>query len=103
MKTWQYYWRLFRYQPLMYTINLIGIVGAFLQEMVPGLLSREYFNMLAGVGSVRFNLTTLIALLLAGALGRMCFYVLLPMTNTTFFGCVSNFPLNLSTARVVQR
>ena len=68
----------------MYTINLIGIVGAFLLEMVPGLLAREFFNILSGSAPARFGLITMIALLFAGALGRMFFYVLLPITNTTF-------------------
>jgi cell division transport system permease protein len=53
----------------MYTFNLIGIVGAFLLEMVPGLLAREYFNLLSGAAPARFGLLTLIALLAAGALG----------------------------------
>ena len=73
MKTWWYYLQLLKYQPLMYAINLAGIVGAFLLEMVPGLLSREYFNLLSGQAPVRFDLAGLIVLLLAGALGRMCF------------------------------
>ena len=84
MKTWRYYLQLFRFQPVMYTINLIGIVGGFLLEMVPGLLSREYFNLLSGAAPARFDLNGLIVLLIAGALGRMVFYMMLPMTNTTF-------------------
>ena len=103
MKTWQFYLRLFRFQPLMYTINLIGIVGAFLLEMAPGLLAREYFNMLSGAAPARFGLITLIALLFAGALGRMFFYILLPMTNTTFvYTCGALLRKNML-ARILQR
>ncbi len=103
MKTWQFYLRLFRFQPLMYTINLIGIVGAFLLEMVPGLLTREYFNMLSGAAPARFGLATLIALLFAGALGRMFFYILLPLTNTTFvYTCGALLRKNML-ARILQR
>ena len=103
MKTWQYYLRLLRFQPLMYTINLIGIVGAFLLEMVPGLLAREYFNLLSGAAQVHFDLTALIVLLGAGALGRMCFYILLPMTNTTFvYTCGALLRKNML-ARILQR
>jgi ATP-binding cassette subfamily B protein len=103
MKTWQFYLRLFRFQPLMYTINLIGIVGAFLLEMVPGLLTREFFNMLSGSTPARFSLITLIALLFAGALGRMFFYILLPMTNTTFvYTCGALLRKNML-ARILQR
>ena len=103
MKTWQFYLRLFRFQPLMYTINLIGIVGAFLLEMVPGLLTREFFNMLSSSAPARFSLITLIALLFAGALGRMFFYILLPMTNTTFvYTCGALLRKNML-ARILQR
>jgi len=103
MKTWWYYRRLLKYQPVMYAINLTGIVGAFLLEMVPGLLSREYFNLLSGAAPVRFDLTALIALLLVGALGRMCFYILLPMTNTTFvYTCGALLRKNML-ARILQR
>src|SRR5258707_325570 len=106
MKTWWYYLQLLKYQPVMYAINLTGIVGAFLLEMVPGLLSREYFNLLSGAAPVRFDLTTLIVLLLAGALGRMCFYILLPMTNTTFvytFGAVQAVKIAGAEARIIRR
>ena len=103
MKTWQFYLRLFKFQPLMYTINLIGIVGAFLLEMAPGLLTREFFNMLSGSTPARFSLITLISLLFAGALGRMFFYVLLPMTNTTFvYTCGALLRKNML-ARILQR
>jgi ATP-binding cassette subfamily B protein len=103
LKTWQFYLRLFRFQPLMYTINLIGIVGAFLLEMVPGLLAREYFNMLSGAAPARFGLAALIALLFASALGRMFFYILLPLTNTTFvYTCGALLRKNML-ARILQR
>ena len=103
MKTWQYYIRLFRFQPAMYAINLFGIVGAFLLEMIPGLLSREYFNLLSGAAPARFDLTGLIALLFAGALGRAFFYLLLPLTNTTFvYTCGALLRKNMLT-RILQR
>src|SRR5262245_7916627 len=103
MKTWQYYLQLFRFQPLMYLINLIGIVGGFLLEMLPGLLSREYFNLLSGAAPVRFDLNGLIVLLIAGALGRMFFYLMLPMTNTTFvYTCGALLRKNML-ARILQR
>jgi ATP-binding cassette subfamily B protein len=103
MRTWQYYLRLLKFQPVMYTINLIGIVGAFLLEMVPGLLAREYFNLLSGAAPARFDVTTLVALLAAAALGRLFFYILLPMTNTTFvYTCGALLRKNML-ARILQR
>jgi ATP-binding cassette subfamily B protein len=103
MKTWRYYWRLLRFQPVMYLINLLGIVGGFLLEMVPGLLSREYFNLLSGAAPARFDLVGLVVLLIAGALGRMFFYLMLPLTNTTFvYTCGALLRKNML-ARILQR
>jgi ATP-binding cassette, subfamily B, bacterial len=103
MKTWRYYLQLLRFQPVMYLINLAGIVGGFLLEMVPGLLSREYFNLLSGAAPARFDLTGLIVLLIAGAFGRMFFYLMLPLTNTTFvYTCGALLRKNMLT-RILQR
>jgi ATP-binding cassette subfamily B protein len=103
MKTWQLYLQLFRYQPRMYALNLAGIVGAFLLEMVPGLLAREYFNLLSGAAAVHFDIQGMIVLLIASALGRMGCYVILPMTNTTFvYTCGALLRKNLLT-HILQR
>jgi ATP-binding cassette subfamily B protein len=103
MKTWRYYLQLLRFQPVMYLINLTGIVGGFLLEMVPGLLSREYFNLLSGAAPAHFDLAGLIVLLIAGALGRMVFYLMLPLTNTTFvYTCGALLRKNML-ARILQR
>ena len=67
MKTWYFYWQMLRFQPLVYLINLGGIVGAFALEIIPGLLLRDYFNLLSGEAPARFDLTTLIAILIASA------------------------------------
>jgi ABC-type multidrug transport system fused ATPase/permease subunit len=49
------------------------------------------------------SLITLIALLFAGALGRMFFYLLLPLTNTTFvYTCGALLRKNML-ARILQR
>ena len=103
MKTWQYYWQLLRFQPLIYTLNLAGIVGGFLLEMVPGLLSREFFNLLSGDAPVRFNLETMIVLLFAAGLGRMCCYFILPFTNTTFVFTTGALIRKNLLARILQR
>lgn len=103
MKPWQYYVRLIRFQPLFYAFNLSGIIGAILIEMVPGLLSREFFNALSGSAPARFSLEALIALVFACALGRMMCYFVLPMTNTSFvYSCGALIRKNLL-ARILQR
>ena len=103
MKTWRYYGQLLRFQPMIYALNLTGIVGGLLLEMVPGLLSREFFNNLTGAAPLRFDLTALLVILIVSALGRLVFYAILPITNTTFvFTCGALLRKNLL-ARILQR
>src|SRR5687768_5440705 len=84
MKTWWYYWRLMRYVPWIYTINLAAIIVVFLLEMAPGLIAREFFNRLSGAAHIGLGLWELVALLVASAVARIMFLLLLPATNTTF-------------------
>ncbi len=67
MKTWQFYWRLVRYVPWAYAINLAAIVVVFLFEMAPGLIAREFFNRLSGRGEYRAG-----AMGAGGAAGGLC-------------------------------
>jgi ATP-binding cassette subfamily B protein len=103
MKTWQYYWQLLRYQPVAYALNLTGIVLGFLTEMVPGLLVREYFNLLTGDAPVRFGLEAILVLLVAAALGRLVGYFILPFTNTTFVFTTGALLRKNLLARILQR
>jgi len=50
--------------------NNISVIVIFLTSQVPGLVTREFFNLLTGDAPVQFGFWTLIALIVAGGLGR---------------------------------
>lgn len=50
--------------------NNLSVVLIFLASQVPGLVTREFFNLLTGDAPVQFGFWTLIALIAAGGLGR---------------------------------
>jgi ATP-binding cassette, subfamily B, bacterial len=84
MRTWRYLWHLLCFRPGLYVVNLFGIIGHLLLDLVPGLLAREYFNLLTGAAQVRFDLGTLIILLLMASVGRFFTSFSLGLTNIPF-------------------
>ena len=50
--------------------NNVSVIVIFLASQVPGLVTREFFNLLTGDAPVQFGFWTLIALIAAGGLGR---------------------------------
>jgi ATP-binding cassette, subfamily B, bacterial len=103
MKTWRYYWRLVRYVPWSYTLNLSAIVVVLLLEMAPGLIAREFFNALSGAASAGLSLWTLVALLVASAVARIAFLLVLPATNTTFVFTAGALLRKNMLARILRR
>jgi ATP-binding cassette subfamily B protein len=69
--TWKLIWRLIRFQPLPYVFNNLSEVALMLAELVPGLVSREFFNLLSHQAPAGFNFWTLMAFLAVAALVRM--------------------------------
>jgi ATP-binding cassette subfamily B protein len=103
MKTWWYYWRLMRYVPWIYAINLAAIIVVFLLEMAPGLIAREFFNRLSGAAHIGLGLWELVALLIASAVARIMFLLLLPATNTTFVFTAGALLRKNMLARILRR
>ncbi len=71
MKTWQYMWRMIRYRPWLYVVN--GTLWALIHTcpLLPGLVAREFFNMLEGTAQLGLGAWELIALLLGIALAQI--------------------------------
>jgi len=70
MSTFAYMWRLIRYRPGWYTLNAIVWTVIYLMPIVPGLITKEFFDTLTGRSATGFGVWTLIALLLGFALAR---------------------------------
>jgi len=84
MRTWQYAWRLVRYQPRLYFLSTLVIVAVIVSETVPALITRQFFNELTGQARVGLGLWALIALLLLSAVGRIAGVAAAIATEVTF-------------------
>ncbi|MFZ5818224.1 MAG: ATP-binding cassette domain-containing protein, partial [Bacillota bacterium] len=72
MSTWRFIWALITYRPWLYLANIFLWTGVYLSPMLPGLITRLYFDRLTGAGEAAgLNLLSIVALLMATALGRV--------------------------------
>lgn len=71
MKTWEGIWQLMRFRPWHLLANAGAVVAIFLFGQVPGLMTREFFNLMTGEAPARFDLWAIIVLIVASSLGRM--------------------------------
>jgi len=70
LPTWKFVWRVIRFQPLPYVFNNLSQIAVMLAELVAGLVSREFFNLLSHQAPAGFNFWTLMAFLAVTALVR---------------------------------
>ncbi|TXK75939.1 ABC transporter ATP-binding protein [Paenibacillus sp. N3.4] len=84
MSTYQYLWRLIMYRPFRYFINAVAWTVIYLAPIVPGLLTKEFFDSLTGSSKLGYGVWGLIALLIAAALGRMLLIVIGFITDVNF-------------------
>ncbi|RED54915.1 ABC transporter ATP-binding protein [Cohnella lupini] len=70
MSTFTYMWRLIRYRPTWYILNAVVWTGIYLMPIVPGLLTKEFFDSLAGQSATNLGTWGLIALLMGFAMAR---------------------------------
>ncbi len=69
--TWKFILRLIRFKPWPYFFNLLSLIALLLGQLGPPLVIRHFFDLLTNEAAAAFDLTTLIALLLVVAVGRM--------------------------------
>lgn len=62
--------RLFRYRPLLYGINALAWTLIYLAPVLPGLVTKLFFDVLTNRESYSFGVPAVAALLVAAALGR---------------------------------
>jgi ATP-binding cassette subfamily B protein len=84
MKTYQAILSMIRYRPKLWTVNLLSMLILMLGWQLPGLVTREFFNMLSGQAGAGWNMWTITAALLACAVARVVGLYGLPMTNRPF-------------------
>jgi len=64
-------WALIRYRPWYFAVNLIFGVMVIVTELIPGLISRRFFDELTDEAPATIGIATLLGLLVAVQLGRM--------------------------------
>ena len=70
MKTYRFLWEMIRYRPWLYTLNAILWTLIHLAPLVPGLIIQRFFNVFGSQTSSASLVWTLVALLVATAIGR---------------------------------
>ena len=68
---WRFIESLIRFHPLPFFFNLLSLIVLLLGQLGPPLVIRYFFDLLTDGAAAAFNLTTLVALLLIVAVGRM--------------------------------
>ncbi|HEX2326179.1 MAG TPA: ABC transporter ATP-binding protein [Chloroflexota bacterium] len=91
---WWFQWRLLRFRPRLWALNVLFITTVFLLEAAPALLAREFFDALpaltqapsgtAGGGTAWGWLWWILALLALSAVGRAACVFGLSLTNGPF-------------------
>lgn len=70
MSTWQFVLAMIQYQKWRYLYNTVGFTVLATSWLIPGLVTREFFNLISERASARFDFWGLVALLVAGLLAR---------------------------------
>jgi ATP-binding cassette subfamily B protein len=102
VKTWRYLLHLLRFRPWLYGLNMLAITTHLLLDMVPGLLSREYFNLLTREAPARFGLETILVLLVTASVARFFSSFSLGLTNIPFMFEVGGLLRKNMLARILQ-
>lgn len=70
MSTWRFVWGLVTYRPWLYLTSLVLFTTVYVLPVVPGLLTQAFFDRLTGSAQAGGEPWSIIALLVAVALGR---------------------------------
>lgn len=71
MKTRHFFWRLIMYRPGLYLINLFAWSLIHMAPLVPGLLTKAFFDHLEGTYSFPYGVWAIAVLLIGAALARI--------------------------------
>ncbi|MBN1287144.1 MAG: ABC transporter ATP-binding protein, partial [Anaerolineae bacterium] len=82
---WKVILTMVRFRPTLWLMNLGSMLVLMLFWQVPGLLTREFFNLLTGDAPVTFDIWAIIAFLFGSELVRIMGILGLVSTNVPFF------------------
>jgi len=75
VRTYHYLWRMIRYRPALYAIDAILWALIHITPLIPGLISRAYFDTLTGDAAATLSIASIVIILLMFALARIVLYV----------------------------
>ncbi len=83
--TWKIIWRLICFKPGIFVSNLFAMFVLMGAWQIPGLVIREFFNMLTNNAQTGFGVWTLVAFMFASELTGLAGVLWLTLTNVPFF------------------
>ncbi|MCM3747700.1 ABC transporter ATP-binding protein/permease [Paenibacillus pasadenensis] len=90
----EYFWRLVKYRPGLYLLNLLAWSLVHMFPLLPGLLTKWFFDHLEGTYTVPYGVWAIAALLVAAALGRIA---------VIFLGCAADVNVRTRVSMLVRR
>lgn len=70
MSTLRFLWRLIRYKPLWYVLNVLAWSAIYLAPIIPGLVTKWFFDLITNQSSFELGIWAIIALFIGSALAR---------------------------------
>src|SRR5215831_19349461 len=84
IKTYRFVYRTMRFRLWLYLFNSLSMIVIVLAGQIPGLLIKQFFDDLTGKTGAALNIWTIVALLVACALGRIVGFWGLIRANVPF-------------------
>jgi ATP-binding cassette subfamily B protein len=85
LPAWKVILATIRFRPKLWLVNTLSLVVLMFFFMLPGVVSREFFNLVTGGAPTGFNLWTLVALLFVSEIGGVLGILGAIKTNVPFF------------------
>jgi ATP-binding cassette, subfamily B, bacterial len=85
LPAWRVILATIRFRPRLWLLNTLALFFLMFFFMLPGVISREFFNLLSGSARAGLNLWTLVALLFASEIGGALGILGAILTNVPFF------------------
>jgi ATP-binding cassette subfamily B protein len=85
LPAWKVILATIRFRPRLWLLNTLSLLFLMFFFMMPGVISREFFNLVTGEAKVGFNLWTLVALLFVSEIGGVMGILGAIKTNVPFW------------------
>lgn len=85
LPSWRVVTAMIRFRPGLWLINLASMILLMVANQIPGLIIREFFNVLSHQAAASFNILTLVVFLFVCEFGRLLGVYGLISSNTPFF------------------